>query len=103
VIAHTRFCNKPTEDKWESKAEFAVTNSASFNPSVYNELIDEIVRLCRLVADASGGFMGLGKISTTETQAIDRVIRTLEQNDADRTTESVVTQATVKRSSSGAA
>ena len=103
MIAHTWFRNKPTEELWEIWAEFSAATSASLNPSVYNELIDEIVRLCRLVADASGGFMGLGRISTTETQAIDRVIRTLEQNDADRTTESVVTQATVKRPSSGAA
>jgi tellurite resistance protein len=103
VIAHEWFCKKPTEELWEIWAEFSAATSASLNPSIYNELIDDIVRLCRLVADASGGFMGLGKISATETQAIDRVIRTLEQNDADRTTESVVTQATVKGPRSGAA
>jgi len=85
VIAHDWFRKKPTEELWEIWAEFSAATSASLNPSIYNELIDEIVRLCRLVADASGGFMGLGKISTTETQAIDRVIRTLQQTDADRT------------------
>ena len=85
VIAHTWFRNKPTEELWEIWAEFSAATSASLNPSVYNELIDEIVRLCRLIADASGGFMGLGKISATETQAIDRVIRTLQQTDGDRT------------------
>jgi hypothetical protein len=85
VIAHTWFRNKPTEELWEIWAEFSAATSASLNPSIYNELIDEIVRLCRLVADASGGFMGLGKISTTETRAIDRVIRTLQHADGDRT------------------
>jgi tellurite resistance protein len=85
VIAHDWFRKKPTEELWEIWAEFSAAASASLNRSIYNELIDEIVRLCRLVADASGGFMGLGKISTTETQAIDRVIRTLQQTDADRT------------------
>jgi hypothetical protein len=78
VIAHEWFCKKPTEELWEIWAEFSAATSASLNPSIYNELIDDIVRLCRLVADASGGFMGLGKISATETQAIDRVIRTLQ-------------------------
>jgi hypothetical protein len=85
VIAHEWFCKKPTDELWKIWAEFSAATSASLNPSIYNELIDEIVRLCRLVADASGGFMGLGKISATETRAIDRVIRTLQQTDGDRT------------------
>ena len=85
VIAHDWFRKKPTEELWEIWAEFSAATSASLNPSVYNELIDEIVRLCRLVADASGGFIGLGKISATETRAIDRVLRTLQSTDGDRT------------------
>lgn len=85
VIAHDWFCKKPTEELWEIWAEFSAATSASLNPSIYNELIEEIVRLCRLVADTSGGFIGLGKISATETRAIDRVIRTLQHTDGDRT------------------
>lgn len=81
VIAHDWFCKKPTEELWGIWEEFSAATSASLNSSIYNELIDEIVRLCRLVAEASGGFMGLGKISVTETQAIDRVIRTLQHAD----------------------
>lgn len=85
VVAHDWFRKKPAEELWEIWAELSAATSASLSPPIYNELIDEIVGLCRCVADASGGFMGLGKISTTETQAIDRVIRTLQQTDADRT------------------
>lgn len=85
VIAHEWFRKKPTEELWQIWAEFAAATSASLNTSMYEELVDEIVRLCRLVADASGGFIGLGKISSTETHAIDRVIRTLQCADADRT------------------
>ena len=85
VVSHDWFCKKPTEELWEIWAEFSAATSASLNPSMYNELIDEIVRLCRLVADASGGFIGLGKISATETRAIDRVIRTLQHTDGDHT------------------
>ena len=85
VIAHEWFRKKPTEELWEIWEEFSAATSASLNSSIYNELIDEIVRLCRLVAEASGGFMGLGKISVTETQTIDRVIRTLQHADGDRT------------------
>lgn len=85
VISHDWFCNKPTEELWEIWAEFSAATSASLNASMYSELIDESVRLCRLVADASGGFIGLGKISATEARAIDRVIRTLQHTDGDRT------------------
>jgi hypothetical protein len=85
VIAHDWFCRKPTEELWEIWAELSAATSASLNPSIYNELTDEIVRLCRLVADASGGFIGLGSISATENRAIDRVIRTLQHTDGDRT------------------
>jgi uncharacterized tellurite resistance protein B-like protein len=84
VIAHDWFRKKPAEELWELWAEFSAATSASLNPAIYNELIDEIVRLCRRVADASGGFMGLGKISATETQVIDRVILTLQQPEEDR-------------------
>jgi hypothetical protein len=85
VIAHEWFRKKPAEELWEIWAEFSAATSASLNPSVYNKLINEIVRLCRLVAYASGGFMGLGKICATESQAIERVIRTLQHADENRT------------------
>jgi hypothetical protein len=84
VIAHDWFCRKPTEELWEIWAECSAATSASLDPSIYNELTDEIARLCRLVADASGGFIGLGKISATEKHAIDRVIRTLQRTNGDR-------------------
>jgi uncharacterized protein YaaQ len=84
VIAHDWFCRKPTEELWEIWAEFSAATSASLDPSMYNELTDEITRLCRLVADASGGFIGLGKTSATENDAIDRVIRTLQDAGRDR-------------------
>ena len=84
VIAHDWFRKKPTEELWEIWAEFSAATSASLDPSMYDDLMNEIVRLCRLVADASGGFMGIRKISTAETQAIDRVIRTLQQTHEDR-------------------
>jgi hypothetical protein len=51
----------------------------SLNPLVRNELIDEIVGLCHVVAHASGGFLGIGKISPTETEVIDRVIGSLHR------------------------
>jgi len=84
VIAHDWFCRKPTEELWEIWAQFSAATSASLDPSMYNELTDEIARLCRLVADASGGFIGLGKTSATENYAIDRVIRTLQDAGRDR-------------------
>ena len=58
VTSREWFCEKPTEELWHIWTEFSAATSSSLNPAIDNELIDEIVRLCRLVADASGGFMG---------------------------------------------
>jgi hypothetical protein len=84
VVAHDWFRKKPTEELWQMWADFAAATSASLNTATYQELIDEVVRLCHLVAEATGGFIGLGKISATETHAIDRVTQTLQRADADR-------------------
>jgi len=74
MIAHEWFHQSPTEELWKTWEDFVVTTLARLNPQVRNELIDEIVGLCHVVAHASGGFLGIGKISPTETDVIDRVI-----------------------------
>ena len=81
MMAHQWFGQRPTEELWGTWEEFATTTLASLTPAIRNELVDEIVGLCHVVAHASGGFLGVGTISETEAKVIDRVIRALQQWD----------------------
>ena len=81
MIAHEWFRQSPNEDLWSTWEEFATTTLASLSPPIRNELIDEIVGLCHVVAHASGGFLGIGTISETEANVIDRVIRALQKSE----------------------
>ncbi len=79
MIAHQWFRQSPNEDLWRTWEEFAAATLENLNPAIRHELIDEIVGLCHVVAHASGGFLGVGTISETEANVIDRVTRTLQQ------------------------
>lgn len=81
MIAHEWFRQSPNDDLWSTWEEFATTTLASLSPPIRNELIDEIVGLCHVVAHASGGFLGIGTISETEANVIDRVIRALQKSE----------------------
>ncbi len=79
MIDHDWFHRCPTEELWKTWEDFVHVTLDNLNPIVRNELIDEIVGLCHVVAHASGGFLGIGKISPTETEVIDRVIAALHR------------------------
>ena len=81
MIAHEWFRQSPNEDLWSTWEEFATATLANLSPPTRNELIDEIVGLCHVVAHASGGFLGIGTVSETEANVIDRVIRALHKSD----------------------
>lgn len=81
MIAHEWFRQCPNEDLWSTWEEFAAITLASLGPQIRNELIDEIVGLCHVVAHASGGFLRVGSISEAEANIIDRVTRALLQRD----------------------
>ena len=81
MIAHEWFNQSPNAELWKIWEEFTATTLASLNPVIRNELMDEIVGLCHVVAHASGGLLGLGKISASETKVIDRVIESLHRSD----------------------
>jgi uncharacterized tellurite resistance protein B-like protein len=80
MMAHEWFGQRPNEELWGTWEEFATATLASLTPAIRNELVDEIVGLCHVVAHASGGFLGVGTISETEAKVIDRVIRALQHN-----------------------
>ncbi len=79
MIHHEWFRKSPTDELWQIWEEFTASTLISLSPSVRNELIDEIVGLCHVVAHASGGFLGIGKVSPTETVVIDRIVESLHR------------------------
>ncbi len=79
MMDHDWFRRSPKEELWNIWEEFASATFANLNPSVRNELMDEIIGLCHVVADASGGFLGLGKVSTEEAAVIDRIVEVLHR------------------------
>jgi tellurite resistance protein len=80
MIAHEWFANRPTEKLWLVWEEFAIATLTGVPAHEREALMDEIVDLCYAVAQASGGFLGIGRVSQSESAAIDRVIATLKQN-----------------------
>jgi uncharacterized tellurite resistance protein B-like protein len=81
MIAHDWLRQTPREDLWKTWEEFTAVTLAKLVPTVRNEMIDEIVGLCHVVANASGGFLGVGTISETEARIIDRVTRSMQEWD----------------------
>ncbi len=79
MIHHEWFCKSPTDELWQIWEEFTASTLVSLSPSVRNELIDEIVGLCHVVAHASGGFLGIGTVSQAETVVIDRIVESLHR------------------------
>ncbi len=61
--------------------DFAIATLEGLNPTSRAELIDEIIDLCDVVARASGGFLGIGKVSQSEAEVIDCVIRSLGRSE----------------------
>jgi hypothetical protein len=80
MIEHAWFSNRPTEELWRVWEEFANATLSSVPSHEREALMDEIVDLCYEVAHASGGLLGIGKVSHSESDAIDRVIATLKQS-----------------------
>jgi hypothetical protein len=83
TLDHEWFRKPPSEDLWKIWEEFSTATLAKLKAASRNELIDEIVGLCYAVAHASGGFLGIGKVSPAETDVIDRVIESLHACDDD--------------------
>lgn len=83
IMDHEWFRNPPNADLWKIWEDFSAATLANLKAPSRNELIDEIVGLCYVVAHASGGFLGIGKVSPSETEVIDRVIESLQACDGD--------------------
>jgi hypothetical protein len=74
---HEWFCKQPDDELWELWQQFTYATVNRQPAKLRNELMDEIVSLCHLVANASGDMFGVSNISAEESRVIDRVAQTL--------------------------
>ncbi len=82
MVDHPWFRHSPAEKLWQTWEEFAIATLEGLDPTSRAELIDEIINLCYVVARASGGYLGIGKVSQSETDVIDGVIRSLGRRES---------------------
>jgi tellurite resistance protein len=82
MISHEWFRQPPSEELWTIWEEFIASTLATLNATLRNELTAEVIRLCHVVAEASGGFLGIGKTSAVEQRVIERVKNSLQRYSA---------------------
>jgi preprotein translocase subunit Sec63 len=73
------FRNKPSEQFFTRTNRIINTLLTALAPEERSANSDRLVALCTDVASASGGFLGLGKVSDAERLAIEKVAAELEQ------------------------
>jgi hypothetical protein len=79
IIQHEWFTNPPSSDLWQLWVDFASDFLRNWKVEDREAVSNEILNLCRDVADASGGFLGFLKMSQLEVEAIDRVASALNR------------------------
>ncbi|MCU0711613.1 MAG: hypothetical protein MUC43_06105 [Pirellula sp.] len=79
IIQHEWFTNPPSPELWQLWVDFASSFLQNQSPEEREAVSNEIVNLCRDVADASGGFLGFLKMSQLEIETIERVAAALER------------------------
>lgn len=70
---HEWFARRPDEELWNIWQQFARNTLEQQPLAVQNELLDEVVTLCHVVANASGNSVSDSDISDAEWKVIDRV------------------------------
>ena len=65
--------HKPAKSLWRTWQQYAEAVGKSLSPTAAETLADEIVRLSTVIAEASGGVLGIGKISGKERQVLDQI------------------------------
>lgn len=79
IVQHEWFANPPSSELWQLWVDFASSFLKNRSPEERAAISNEIINLCRDVADASGGFLGFLKISQLEIETIERVSTALKQ------------------------
>lgn len=70
---------RPEQGIFESWKQYVGALLKTMPGASFVQLRDTLLQRCRVVAGASGGFMGLGKISDREHDKIDEIIRALTE------------------------
>lgn len=73
------FNQKPGEELWNTWHEFASYVLTESESQDRKHLVVSVLRLCNLVAQASGGVLGVGRVSKEEMEIIDRVTAILHR------------------------
>jgi len=68
---------KPKKSLWETWRQYAGALRQSLPADSATTLSDQVQRLATAVAEASGGVLGIGKISKDERDVLDQIKRTL--------------------------
>jgi hypothetical protein len=79
IVQHEWFTSPPSPDLWQLWVDFASDFLRNGKVEDREAVSNEILNLCRDVADASGGFLGFLKMSQLEVEAIERVARALKR------------------------
>jgi hypothetical protein len=79
IIQHEWFTNPPSSDLWQLWVDFASDFLRNWSVDDRKAVSNEIINLCRDVAEASGGFLGFLKMSQLELEAIERVASALKR------------------------
>jgi hypothetical protein len=66
----------PSQSLWKLWKEYAAAFRQTVPETVAEKLTSEIVRLCKSVAEASGGTLGFGKVSKAEQEILDEIAAT---------------------------
>jgi hypothetical protein len=69
--------NKPPKSLWNTWRQYAEAVGKSLSPAASGILADQIVTLSTVVANASGGILGIGKISSKEREVIEKIKKAL--------------------------
>jgi len=79
MFEHDWFRQQPSEELWMLWENFANSTFATLDSTTRGVLVENIVSLCQVVAQASGGFLGFSAISARESKVIDRVKESLHR------------------------
>lgn len=64
---------KPPKSLWNTWQQYAEAVGKSLTPTAAGILADEIYKLSKVIAEASGGLLGIGKISSKERAVLDQI------------------------------
>ena len=69
---------KPDDSLYQAWESYTVAISEKLQPGELLKLKEQVLGRCKLVAEAAGGFLGLGSISASEQAVLDKLAKAFE-------------------------